>query len=188
MFTRTILSGAVATVMFAGLGYAQQTPAGQLSYDVSAQVGSVCGVYNASGTEIVVDFGDLSSTETTGTVEQAAGSASYACNSPDGFNRTITSTNGGYLFRSGTSGGAQNQIAYEMRHSGSNGLTMDWTQLTAAETGDLSGPSFLTGQSGDVDFRVSGVRATNAGADGASYTTVFAGDYSDVVTITVTAK
>ena len=184
--TKTIFTSAVAVaVLLSGTAFAQNS---QLTYDLSAQVSSVCGVYNSTGSSIDVDFGDLSNTETTATVEQAAGSASYACNSPNGFTRTISSTNGGYLFREGTNGGAENQIAYEMSHSGTNGLNMGWTQLTSAANADLSGNGFLTGISGDVDFRVYGVRATNAAADGASYTTVFAGDYSDVVTITVTAK
>jgi hypothetical protein len=184
--TKTILTSAVAAAaLLSGSAFAQNN---QLSYDLSAQVSSVCGVYNSTGSSIDVDFGDLSNTETTATVEQSAGTASYACNSPNGFTRTISSTNGGYLYRSGTNGGTQNQIAYEMRHTGTNGLTMNWTQLTGAANADLSGNSFLTGVTGNVDFRVYGVRSTNASADGASYTSVFAGDYSDVVTITVTAK
>lgn len=185
---KTALTSVIAAVIFAGSAAAQSTPAGQLSYNLSAEVGSVCGAYNSTGTEIDVDFGELSNTATTSTVEQAAGSASYACNSPNGFTRTFASTNGGYLFRSGTGGGNENQIAYEMQHGGGNGLSMDWTQLTASETSDLSGSAFLTGQTGAVSFRVYGVRATNAGANGASHTAVFAGDYSDVVTITLTAK
>lgn len=182
------LSGAIAAVFIAGAAFAQQTPSGQLSYDLSAEVGSVCGAFNSTGTEIDVDFGELANTATTSTVEENAGSASYACNSPNGFTRTFSSANGGYLFRSGTSGGAQNQIAYEMSHGGGSGLSMDWTQLTSAATADLSGAGFLTGQTGGVDFRVYGVRSTNSNANGASHTTVFAGDYSDVVTITLTAK
>ncbi|WP_295696308.1 hypothetical protein [uncultured Maricaulis sp.] len=188
MLNKILTTSAIVAALATGSSFAQQGGSNQLSYDLSAQVSSVCGVFNAGGTEIDVDFGDLANTETTGTVEQAAGSGSYACNSPNGFTRTIASTNGGYLVRSGTGGGAQNQIAYEMRHTGSNGLTMNWTQLTSAATADLNGPSFLTGQTGNVDFRVYGVRSTNAGADGAAYTTVFAGDYSDIVTVTVTAK
>ncbi len=184
--TKTIFATAVAAAaLLSGSAFAQNN---QLSYDLSAQVSSVCGVYNSTGTSIEVDFGDLANTETTATVEQAAGTASYACNSPNGFTRTISSTNGGYLFRDGTSGGSENQITYEMRHSGTNGVALGWTQLTSAVNADLNGNSFLSGVTGNVDFRVYGVRATNAAADGASYTTVFAGDYSDVVTITVTAK
>lgn len=184
---KILVSGIIATVFIAGSA-AAQTASGQLSYDLSAEVGSVCGAYNSSGTEIDVDFGELSNTATTSTVEESAGSASYACNSPNGFTRTFSSANGGYLFRSGTNGGNQNQIAYEMKHGGGSGLSMDWTQLSSAASSDLSGSGFLTGQTGGVDFRVYGVRSTNSDANGASHTTVFAGDYSDVVTITLTAK
>lgn len=185
---KIFLTSAVATVMIAGSAFAQQTPAGQISYDLNAEVGSVCGAFNSTGTEIDVDFGELANTATTSTIEQSAGSASYACNSPNGFTRTFASANGGYLYRSGTNGGAQNQIAYEMKHGGGNGLSMDWTQLSASATADLNGNAFLSGQTGAVDFRVYGVRSTNSNANGASHTTVFAGDYSDVVTITLTAK
>lgn len=185
---KIILTGALGAFFIAGSAFAQATPSGQLSYDLSAEVGSVCGAYNSSGTEIDVDFGELSNTESTSAVEENAGSASYACNSPNGFTRTFSSANGGYLYRAGTSGGSQNQIAYEMKHGGGSGLSMDWTQLTASQNTDLSGSGFLTGQTGGVDFRVYGVRSTNSDANGASHTTVFAGDYSDVVTITLTAK
>jgi hypothetical protein len=39
-----------------------------------------------------------------------------------------------------------------------------------------------------VGFRVNGVRSANSNANGAAHTTVFAGEYSDVVTITLTAR
>ena len=115
---KTLLIGAMASVFTAGTAFANGSPSNQLSYELSAEVGSVCGVYNASGTEIEVDFGELTETATTTAVEQNAGSASYACNSPNGFSRSIASTNGGYLYRAGTEGGENNQIAYEMRHGG----------------------------------------------------------------------
>ena len=180
-----IVSTAAATVF--AFGSAAIAQDGQLSYDLNAEVSSVCGAYNASGTEIDVDFGELAETATSNTVEQGAGDATYICNSPNGFSRTFTSANGGYLFRAGTNGGAQNQIAYEMRHQGSNGLNMNWTSLSSAASADLNGSAYLTGVTGAVSFRVDGVRGADE-VNGAAGTTVFAGDYSDVVTITVTAK
>jgi spore coat protein U-like protein len=183
----SILTGVAAMAMTSGAALAQDTTPAQLAFNLNAQVSSVCGVYNASGTEIDVDFGELSNTATSAKVEQSAGSASYACNAPDGFTRTISSANGGYLFRDGTSGGANNQIAYEMRHGGGSGLSMDWTQLTSAVNSDHGGSSFLTGQTGGVNFRVDGVRV-DTGSNGAPSTNVFAGSYSDVVTITLTAS
>ena len=182
-----ILAGAMASVFTAGSAFANGSPA-QLSYELNAEVSSVCGVYNASGTEIEVDFGELSETATTTSVEQSAGSASYACNSPNGFSRSISSANGGYLVRAGTEGGESNQIAYEMRHGGGHGLSMDWTQLSSAANADFNGAAFLTGQTGSVGFRVNGVRSANSNANGAAHTTVFAGEYADVVTITLTAR
>ena len=60
--------------------------------------------------------------------------------------------------------------------------------VTYTPNADFNGGQFLNGQTGSVAFRVNGVRATNANANGAAHTTVFAGQYSDVVTITVTAR
>ncbi|MGJ3230904.1 MAG: hypothetical protein ACFE0P_03825 [Oceanicaulis sp.] len=185
---KVLLIGAIASVFTAGSAFAEKSPTGQLSYELSAEVGSVCGVYNASGTEIAVDFGELSETATTTAVEKGAGSASYACNSPNGFSRSIASANGGYLFRAGTEGGDSNQIRYEMKHGGGHGLAMDWTQLTSAANADFNSGHFLNGQTGSVAFRVNGVRSSNSNANGAAHTTVFAGQYSDVVTITLTAR
>ena len=182
-----VIVGAAASIFTASSAYANGSPS-QLSYELNAEVGSVCGVYNASGTEIEVDFGELSETPTTTSVEQGAGSASYACNSPNGFSRSISSANGGYLFRAGTEGGDSNQIAYEMRHGGGHGLAMDWTQLTSSANADFNAGHFLNGQTGSVSFRVNGVRSSNSNANGAAHTTVFAGEYSDVVTITLTAR
>ncbi|MEQ8403893.1 MAG: spore coat protein U domain-containing protein [Oceanicaulis sp.] len=185
---KSFVIGVSASIFTAGSAFAEASPSAQLSYELNAEVGSVCGVYNASGSEIEVDFGELSETPTTTSVEQGAGSASYACNSPNGFSRSIASANGGYLFRAGTEGGDSNQIAYQMRHGGGHGLAMDWTQLTSAANADFNSGHFLNGQTGSVAFRVNGVRSTNSNANGAAHTTVFAGQYSDVVTVTVTAR
>ena len=183
----SILAVASAIALATGAASAQDNTPAQLAFNLNAQVGSVCGVYNGSGTEIDVDFGELSSTDSNSKVEQSAGSVSYACNAPDGFTRTINSTNGGYLFRDGTSGGNNNQIGYEIRHGGGSGLSTGWTQLTSAVNSDHGGAAFLSGQTGSVDFRVDGVRI-DTGANGAPSTNVFAGSYSDVVTITLTAS
>ena len=164
--------------------------ANTLTYNLSASVGSACGVYNAAGTTIPVAFGDLSTTLTTTTLNVGAGSASYRCNSTAGFTRQITSANAGKLVRTGSTGDANNSIAFTMAHGGGSGLGFAATSLaTALSTPFTASAAFLTGQTGGVSFQINGVATPdNSGINGAPGTTVFAGDYTDVVTIAVTAN
>jgi hypothetical protein len=175
----------------AALGLAS-TPAfadNTLTYNLDADVGSICGVWNYQGDTIAVPFGDLALTPDTTQVVKSAGSATYRCNSPAGFDRTIHSANGGKMVRTGSSGGAGNEIAYEMSHGGGSGLNFAYQALTTDRTDAFGGSlAFLSGQSGGVNFRTNGVWNQNASANNAPGTTVFAGDYTDVVTISVTAN
>lgn len=160
-----------------------------LVYNLDADVGSICGVYNYQGQAVPVAFGDLAATPDTATVQVGAGSASYRCNSAAGFSRTISSTNGGKLVRTGSNGDTNNSIAFEMKHGGGSGLGFDWSNLSSNKVNSFNGSAaFLSGQTGSVSFRVNGVYNINPGANEAPGTTVFAGDYTDTVTISVTAN
>jgi len=160
-----------------------------LTYDLNAQVASVCGVFNFTGTNVTVNFGALAATPAATLVAQAAGSATYRCNAVAGFTRTISSLNNGFLTldRVATTD-ANRRIPFSMSHGGGNGLGFAFQQLIAPVVGSFGGSTaFLAGQTGGVNFQTNGVQAA-AGGNGAPGTTVFAGNYQDVVTISVTAN
>jgi len=153
-----------------------------LTYNLNAQVAPTCGVYSTSGPTIAVDFGELSTVATTSTVSVAAGDATYRCNSANGFSRTITSQNNGYLTLDGlATTDTARRIRFDMAHTGNLGLAFSAQQLTTPISGTFGGnTAFLAGETGQVSFQAFGVQ-------GASGTTVYAGNYRDTVTITVTA-
>jgi hypothetical protein len=159
-----------------------------LQYNLTATVGAVCGVYAASPT-IAVSFGDLAAVPTTTVVSPGATSASYRCNSPNGFTRAISSANNGKLVRGGSNGDVNNSIAFRMVHGGGSGLAFTATQLTAPLATNLgASPAFAAGQTGSVRFELNGVADNTTNNNSALGTTVFAGTYTDTVTIAVTAN
>lgn len=160
-----------------------------LTYNLNAQVAPVCGVYNSTGTSIDVDFGALASVPSDTSVNVPAGSATYRCNSTAGFTRTVTSQNNGFMTRDGiaTTDEAR-RIAFTITHGGGNGLGFGATQLATPLSNSFNASSaFLEGQTGGVSFQAFGVQTAPGGNDSIG-TTVFAGDYQDTVTITVTAN
>lgn len=175
----------------AGLAAIAAVPASAqtLTYNLNAQVAPVCGVYNSTGTSIDVDFGALASVPSDTSVNVPAGSATYRCNSTAGFTRTIASQNNGYMTLDGnaTADNAR-RIAFTMTHGGGSGVNFDATQLATPLSNNFSSTSaFLAGQTGGVSFQAFGVQ-TAPGSNDSVGTTVFAGNYQDTVTITVTAN
>lgn len=160
-----------------------------LTYNLNAQVAPSCGVYNASGSTIPVDFGQLAAVATSSTVDVAAGEATYRCNSANGFSRTITSANNGFLTLDGQpTTEAARRIRFNMAHTGASGLSFSAQQLTSPLSNTFAGSTaFLAGETGNVSFQAFGVQGA-AGGNGAPGTTVYAGNYRDTVTITVTAN
>ncbi len=160
-----------------------------LTYNLNAQVAPVCGVYNSTGTAIDVDFGELASVASDATVDVAAGSATYRCNSTNGFTRTITSQNNGFLTLDGTATTDNTRrIPFTMAHGGGNGFGFSAQQLSTPLNNPFNASSaFLNGQTGGVSFQAFGVQTAPGGNDAVG-TTVFAGNYQDTVTITVTAN
>lgn len=175
----------------AGLAAVAAVPASaqSLTYNLNAQVAPSCGVYNASGSTIPVNFGELAAIASSATVDVAAGEATYRCNSANGFSRTITSQNGGFLTLDGApTTEAARRIRFNMAHTGNSGLAFAAQQLTSAVSGTFAGSTaFLAGETGNVSFQAFGVQGA-AGGNGAPGTTVYAGNYRDTVTITVTAN
>lgn len=160
-----------------------------LTYEVNAQVAPVCGVYSSAGTVIDVNFGSLVDVAPTATVNAAAGSATYRCNSAAGFTRTIASQNNGWLTLDGAATTQDSRrIRFTMTHGGGSGLSFGARQLTAPFSRSYGGSgTWLGGQTGGVSFQASGVRGAPA-ANGVPGTTVLSGNYRDTVTITLTAN
>ncbi len=195
-FTTSALAEGVTPVVPA-------TPGAQMDFNLTAEVTGICGVYSVTNasttTSFDVDFGDLGVVPTTTFVEAEAPGVgtdvplSYTCNLVGGFSRTVTSDNGGYLFREGTTGGTGDKIAYQMAHSGDNGLSFVYQQLVSPVVTDHVNVAFLDGEVGSVSFRANGV-LNLAGVESFStggtvpHTTAYAGDYADKVTIAITAN
>ena len=178
-------------LLAAGIAAVSAVPASAqtLTYNLNAQVQATCGVYNAAGSTIPVDFGQLANVATSATVDVAAGEATYRCNSVNGFSRTITSQNNGFLTLDGaTTTDNTRRIRFNMAHTGNSGLGFAAQQLTSPVIGTFSGSTaFLAGETGNVSFQAFGVQGATGG-NGSPGTTVFAGNYRDTVTITVTAN
>jgi spore coat protein U-like protein len=178
----TLIAAGIAAVA------AVPTSAQTLTYNLNAQVAPTCGVYNAAGATIPVDFGQLAAVPTSTTVDVAAGEATYRCNSVNGFTRTITSQNNGFLTLDGaTTTDNARRIRFNMAHTGNSGLSFSAQQLSSPVNNTFGGSTaFLAGETGNVSFQAFGVQGA-AGGNGSPGTTVYAGNYRDTVTITVTA-
>jgi len=184
-----LIAIAALTTVAATPAFATVAPASSLTFILDASVGSVCGVYKSDGPTITVPFGDLAATSSSTSLQVVGGSASYRCNSPVGFTRTISSLNNGNLVRAGGNGDASNSIPFTMEHGGGSGLNFAAISLATNKVDTLNGSAaFLNGQTGTVRFNVQGVGNVSSNNNNAPGTTVFAGTYSDTVTISVTAS
>ena len=183
---RMLLIAAASTAFIATPALADNS----ITYSLDADVGSICGVFRHNGTAYVtnvpVNFGEIATTSAN--VAVGAGSATYRCNSANGFTRTISSANSGVLRRDGSAGGALNEIEFRMSHGGGSGLNFAAQTLATPKVTNLAGSgAFLAGQTGSVNFEVTGVQAA-LGGNQAPGTTVYAGNYTDTVTIAITAN
>jgi hypothetical protein len=155
------MASAAALFLFAGSAQAGDSD----SFVIQGEVPLYCDLINNSvaATEVV----DLTITDA-----QTLGSYTYKCNSADGFERTVESTNGGTL--NGTGG----SIDYLFSHGGGSGLGFAAQQLTSPVITSLSGsPAYAAGQTGSVRFQLP---ASAAGE--------MAGTYSDTVTVSIVAN
>lgn len=161
-----------------------------VTYNVNAQVRQICGAYNTEGQVVPVDFGALANTLPAQFVQRDAGDITYRCNVAAGFTRTVRSQNNGWMTLGGqATTSTTRRIRFTMLHQGANGF--GYAQLTAPRVTSLrdatGNPRYLRGQNAIIRFRAYGVRgpATTVGPVG---TTVFAGNYRDTVTLTITAN
>ncbi len=164
--------------------------ANNIGYNISAQVSPVCGAYYSNGPTVDIDFGDLSAIPTNQSIRRRAGSVTYRCNSTVGFTRTIASQNGGFMTLNGdpTTDNAR-RIRFTMRQTGAHRFVarqLSSPLVTFHRVGRNSAAN-LRGNGGNVFFNAFGV-AGNSGGNGLTTSTVFAGNYQDTVTITITAN
>jgi spore coat protein U-like protein len=161
-----------------------------LVFNLEAEVSSICGVYHNDAQSVNIDFGDLAATSADVTKTTTL---TYTCNSPVGFTRTISSANGGELKRVNGTTGTGNAIEYRFRHLGGIGSDIGTRSSSlnspVTSTHNQSSANYLNGVQADFSFIVPGVLRTYGGnANAAPRTTVFAGDYTDTVTLAITAR
>lgn len=116
------------------------------------------------------------------TVAQSAGSLTYRCNGANGFTRTIASDNNGNLNNVG--GANRGSIPYTVTHGGGSGLAISTpvSLATPVTTALGSSGAFVNGQTGTLSLIV----AKPASATLAN--PLFAGDYTDVIRVSISAN
>lgn len=175
----------------ASIGLSSGANAQEVNFFLNAEVDSICAATTALGENIEIDLGILSQTPVGAEVSNDGDvEIFYVCNDADGFTRTISSINDGVLVRVGSAGGDGNEIPYFLEAGGTNGLDFSRTQVTQPLTRTFGASTiFLNGVAGTLTVYVNGV-LDDGGPSGnaASRTTVFAGQYTDLITLTVTAN
>jgi spore coat protein U-like protein len=165
---KTIFAAALATTTaFAAPAFAQSN----VSINLQGSVPLSCTVV-ANPSIVNPELLDLNNTAT----DQQLGSLTYQCNNAGGFTRNIKSANGGTLNRDGGAAG-ENNIPYQARSGGGSGLSTALATLSTSgiDTALAGSTSFVTGQTGSVFVKV-----------GAPSGPLFAGNYKDTITVTVT--
>lgn len=116
------------------------------------------------------------------TTPQSAGSLTYRCNGANGFTRTIASDNLGQLNNVG--GANRGFVPYLVTHGGGSGLAIaNPVSLATNVTTNLgSSAAFVNGQTGTLSL----IMQKPASASNAN--PLFAGDYTDVIRVSVTAN
>ncbi|GAO80923.1 hypothetical protein [Sphingopyxis sp. C-1] len=116
------------------------------------------------------------------TAAQSAGSLTYRCNGANGFTRTIASDNAGQL--NNVAGANKGFVPYTITHGGGSGLGIATPVSLATPTTTNLGSSaaFVNGQTGTLSL----ILAKPASASAAN--PLFAGDYTDVIRVSITAN
>ena len=188
---KILLVAAAVAATSATPAFAQAVPTfgDNLTVNLAADVAVRCDarLNGGDGTVLNIDFDTLSSIDTSAQVTRPGGSVTYICNDADGFTRTISSANAGFMTLNGTpTTSANRRIRYTVQHGGGSGLAFAETQLTAPVVTNFG--AMLNGQTGGLTLRANGVSQLDASGSGTQVTTVFAGDYSDVMTIAIAAR
>lgn len=180
------LVASAAAVAFAAPVAAQSGPT--VDHLLTGEVADICGAYDFQNSPVLIDFGTLSDVDVGSQTPEIANGVTIVCNGANGGTVNITSANGGALFLDGT-GGANREVGYTVRATGGSGLAFNATALTS----DVNLPfgasgAFLNGQSMTLRFAANGVAQDSPAGNEAPSTTVFAGTYTDTVTVSVTAN
>ncbi|WP_370373583.1 hypothetical protein [Henriciella pelagia] len=160
----------------------------ELTIEITGTVEEICGI-TASGTTLQFDYGELAGT--TGTVPGGV-SFGLVCNAAAGATVGVSSANNGYLLRNGTETGPGNQIPYSFDldkgdDEFSYALGTRPESLTSDRTYPIAGSAELRqGREVGAYIVVDGVKGPDF--QGAPTPTVFAGDYSDIITLSLTAN
>ncbi|MEE4213076.1 MAG: hypothetical protein V2I43_27840 [Parvularcula sp.] len=164
--------------------------AGSVDMALQGEVTQVCGAFDFQSSPVLIDFGTLSDVEVGSQTPEIANNVTIVCNDPDGGIVNITSANSGVLERVGSAGGEGNEVGYTVRATGGSGLAFGASDLSNDVEVSFSGaPAFINGQSMTLRFAANGVRITDdTNANDATRTSVYAGTYTDLVTVSVTAN
>lgn len=139
--------------------------ANSFNFNVQGTIAGVCEVTNES-------IAATTTVDLEVTTAQTVGDLTYLCINSGGFTRRIQSGNSGNLSANG-----QN-IAYQVSHSGNGSLGFNPTQLTSEKVDNLSGSTaFAAGVTETISVTIPSL------ASG-----LFAGTYTDTVTVNVTAN
>lgn len=189
---KKLVLASVAAVALTGVASAEFIEAGEGSADLtleqSGNVEEICGITAASDT-LEMDFGELA-----GTSEQVRRDVAFGvvCNSAEGAVLGVTSENSGYLLRDGTETGEGNQIVYKINvDTGSDAFsytpgTPPLNLLTDRSFSIPGSTALREGREVGANVTFNGVKGPDF--QGAPTTTVFAGEYSDTIIVSLTAN
>lgn len=189
---RMLVAVAAMVAAIASPALAASNPAPVSTINLSGSVAEICGVFNTSVAQngvINVPFNDLTNIPVSQTLEQSLDLV-YLCNDADGFSRTISSENRGALARVGSGGILPgNRIGYTVQHNGGIFLAVPQRPLLVDVNDNLPGSrDFRLGQAAQLTLRINGVQIQSPTDAALTTTDVFAGDYTDVISITITAR
>lgn len=183
-----LFGAAAALTLLAGPAFAQSYNA-TATVNVAGTIPATCGARINNGSTLSVDFATLAATDTASSVTQS-NPLILLCNDPDGYQVSYSSANAGYLVLNGVL--ANNTDQFRRIPYSANGdqptrgsLPAAWTSLATTQT--ATSTASTSSISVSMGVKVSGVRVSDANVSGGYATSVFAGAYSDVITISVAA-
>lgn len=189
---KKIAIASAAAIAVAGIASAEFiTEPDDLEIAIEGTVEELCGLTSLTSTAgtIEVDFGVLSNTDSQIREDVPFG---VVCNSAAGATLSMSSANGGKLLRGGTETGPGNEIAYKVNPDpGSDSFSTTPgtppTSLSVTKSYNIAaGTALREGRPFDVAIFFDGVKGPDF--QGAPTTTVFAGDYSDTITVALVAN
>lgn len=159
-----------------------------LSITVSGDVEELCSI-TATNSDIEIGFGTLSGTDTQFRQDVPFG---IVCNSAEGATLGLSSANGGKMLRGGTETGDGNEIPYQVNPDpGSDAFSTTPgtppTSLSSPKSYNIN-PDFRLREGREFGIAVffDGVKGPDF--QGAPTTTVWAGEYLDTITVSLTAN